>query len=119
MTAGSLLRHLHLAAPPIGRHVQPMVIDVSVNATTVTADVQLTGTIFHAFVIAPDLGTDQFTFSILDEDADEYYNSGAKDGNADYFLSPGVSVVGTITLKIEASAAQTTDKSFNVKLLYS
>lgn len=118
MAATTLVRRLHAGAPPIGRHVESMMVDISAHTTIVTVDVPLTGTILHAFIVAPALDGTQFTFSILDEDSDEYYSSGLKDKSADHFLSPGVSVVGTITLKITAATVQLDDRTFNVKLIY-
>ena len=120
MATDTLVRRMHAAAPPIGRHKETMVIAFATNATTITADVGLNGTILHAYIVAPalDVGT-QFTFSIEDEDGDEIYTSGLLDENGTRNLDPGLSVCGTITLKIVTAGSQTANETFVVKLVYS
>lgn len=118
MAAETIVRRLHDGAPPVGRHVESMMIDISTHTTIVTADVGLNGRIDHALVVAPALDGTQFTFSILDEDADEMYTSGLKADGSDHPLSPDISVAGKITLKIVAATTQLADRTFNVKLIY-
>ena len=119
MATSTIARRMRDGAPPIGRHKETMIVDFSSNDTTITADVQLNGTIYHAFVVAPALDGTQFTFSMEDEDDDEYYSSGLLDENQTHKLDPGVSVAGTVTLKIVTATSQTADRTFTVKLMYS
>ena len=103
---------------PINREVLEIVLDHSSDATTITKDINLNGTIMDVFFVVPTLDGTQCTLYFLDEDGDEYYNSDLVDENQTHHLTPGFSCAGTVTVKIVTATSQTADRTFKVKILY-
>jgi len=118
MASVTNLRRTHGAGPPVGRHVETLTLDYDVNNTTITADIQLSGSILDVFFVVPSLDGTQCTLYFLDEDGDEYYNSGLVDENQTHHLTPGFSCTGTVTIKIVTASTQSADRTFKVKIIY-
>ena len=105
-------------SPPVGRHVEVITLAYATHATIIEADVELNGTILHAYIVAPALDGSQYTFSIDDEDNTEVYTSGLLTESTTAIKDPGVSVAGTITLKLTAATTQLADREFRLVLIY-
>lgn len=106
---------------PIASKVVDLTLDYTSNATTISKDVTINGTIMDIFFTVPDLdaGT-QCTLYLIDEDNAELYNSGLVDESATHHLTPGISLDGPnqTTVKVVTADNQTANRTFKVKIKY-
>lgn len=96
-----------------------LVMDVSSDATTITAGLPINGLVQQIQFVVPDLDdTDTAELKILNSFDNEVYASGEKAESSTHIINVQRPVTKTMSLKIEASDTQSADRTFTVVIYY-
>ncbi|MCK5609019.1 hypothetical protein KAR91_44505 [Candidatus Pacearchaeota archaeon] len=104
---------------PRGKHKYTLTVLDTQSEITEAINQYIRGTITQLLFVVPDLeGGGTATLSIIDEDGEEMYTSGALAESTTHKLTPNLDVTGRETFKIVTDVVQTADKAHTVKPWY-
>lgn len=111
---------------PIACEVVDLTLAYATNATTITKDIYINGTILDMWFTVPDLnaGT-QCTLSLVNADSKEIDTSNLVDESTTHHFTPGISLSGCaintinkVTVTIVTASAQIANRDFRLEIEY-